>query len=527
MPRSEGQSSPAPELTDYLRVIRERWLIVVLAVVIVMVFMLVRAVTSTPMYQASSQLVYQANNLDKALFGSEVFASSNEERIIDTGAAMIKTAPVAEAVKKELNSTLPASALSGMIGVTPSVDTNVLQIDATSDDPQLAADVANAFATQFVAFRQNADKQTVAAARDLVKAKLDSLSSVDAGSAYGLMLKEKYESLEILEAMQTGGFTVAQAAVPPASPFSPRPLRSGLIGLAGGLVLGLGIAFLLNRLDRRLKGVKAVEAAFGLPVLATLPDVGNWLRWSTKRRTKHVVGFRSHPGLLEAFRSLRSCLQYFDVEQKVKTILVTSGLPGEGKTTTVINLGLSLVLAGFRVIIVEADLRRPMVSEYLDVDNRVGMSTLLAGNGTIADVLRPVNTEALLPKVVRDKAGKGNGAPLPRTLFCLPSGPLPPNPAELLGSDRMMRLLEELRLNQRVDYVLIDTPPILSVADALVIGNEADVVIIACRVNWTTLEEAEEVSEQLRRAGPRVVGVVAGGVKPTGNSYRKRSYYHY
>jgi polysaccharide biosynthesis transport protein len=300
-----------------------------------------------------------------------------------------------------------------------------------------------------------------------------------------------------------------------------------LIGFAAGLVLGLGIAFLLNRLDRRLKGVKAVEAAFGLPVLATFPEVGRRLRWVGGRRRKHVVGFRSHPGLLESFRSLRSSLQYFDVEQKVKTILVTSGLPSEGKTTTVINLALSLVMAGFRVIIVEADLRRPMVSEYLNVDNRVGMSTLLAGNGTIANVLQPVNTEALLPETVRDKASKNNAAPPPRTLFCLPSGPLPPNPAELLGSERMMRLLEELRLNQRVDYVLIDTPPILSVADALVIANEADAVIIACRVNWTTLEEAEDVSEQLRRAGTRVVGVVAGGVKATGSSYRKRSYYHY
>jgi polysaccharide biosynthesis transport protein len=525
MPGPEEQGAAAPDVTYYVRAIMERWWLVVAAVVVVLILMLYPALTGTPMYRASAQLVYQTNNLDKALLGSDVFTNDNEARSISTAAALIKTAPIAEAVRKQLHSQLPTAALLNMVEVESFPTTDILEIRAASDDPEDAASVANAFADQFVAFRENADKQVVATARDKLKAKLDSLSAEDAASAYGLMLKEKYENLEILESMQTGGYAIVQSAEPPASPFSPRPMRNALIGLVGGLILGLGATLVMTRLDRRLKDVKAVEAAFQMPVLASVPQIGRWRHRGDGKRHKKAVGFRAHPQLLESFRVLRSSLQYFDLDQKIKTILVTSSMPREGKTTTVINLGLSLVLAGSRVLIVEADLRHPMVPQYLSVDDKVGVSTLLTGSTTIAEALRSVNADSLLPEGVREKASKNNPSPTPRGLFCLPAGPLPPNPAELLSSTRMTVLLEELGQNRRVDYVLVDAPPVLSVADALVIAQQVDAVVVTCKVNGTTRDQAEEVSEQLRRAGARVIGVVAGGVKQAA-AYRRQGYYY-
>ncbi len=226
--------------------------------------------------------------------------------------------------------------------------------------------------------------------------------------------------------------------------------------------------------------------------------------------------------MLEPFRTLRSSLQYFDLEKNIKTILITSGLPREGKTVTTVNLALSLVLAGNRVVIIEADLRRPMAPEYLGVKNRVGLSTVLAGGTTLGNALQLVSLETLVPAQVREKVGDGDGIPLERSLCCLASGPLPPNPAELLSSKRMDDLLEELNLNVGVDYVVIDTPPILSVADALVLAPKVDAVVIATRINWTTREEAEELSSQLRRSGARVIGVVASGTKARRGYYGRR-----
>ena len=526
MVEPEEQSQETPELTDYLRVIRERWWIIVLAAAVVVAAALAMSFTATPLYQASSKLLYQTNDLDRALFGSQYYSDINQSLDVATGAEMVTLPQVAEAVKEQLGSSRSAGALLGMVSASSSTTTNIIQVVAVSTDASEAADVANAFAQQFTILRRDTDRATVAEARELVKEKLDSLDAEEAGSSNGLMLQDRYENLQILEAMQNGGFAIVQTAVAPGAPFSPRPIRNGLLGLAVGLVLGLGLAFLLSYLDRRLKDVKAVEHAFGLPVLATVPAAGRWGRVGRAARKNGSVGFRSHPSLLESFRTLRSSLQYFDVEKSIKTILITSGLPREGKTTTTVNLALSLVLAGRRVIIAEADLRRPMVPEYLHVSNRVGLSTVLAGGATLADALQAVDVKLFLPEEAREKANKANAVPLGGTLYCLASGPLPPNPAELLGSERMARLLEEISVNPKVDYVLLDTPPVLSVADALVIAPKVDAVIIASRVNWTVRGEAEEAMKQLRRSGARIIGVVAGGVKTRGGSYHGRSYYY-
>jgi len=491
MPELEPQTPQGtnPQLRDYLRVLLERAWIVVLAIAVSLGATLFFSYRATPLYQASAKVVFQTNSLDRTLFGSQVFANTNEPRDVETGAALVKITEVAEAVKAELNSPRTLPALLETVNVTPSTTSNVITIDAVSANSQEAADVANSFATQFILFRKETDQAVVAAARELVKAQMDSLSGTDATSDYGVMLKEKYASLQILESMQTGGFHLVQGATPPEAPVSPNMVLNALLALFAGLVLGLAGAFLLNYFDNRIKDVKALERYYGLPVLASIPAIGGkWIPREKGGRSSAAVGFATSPPLLESFRALRSSLQFFDNDsQRTNTILITSALPREGKTMTAVNLAISLALSGKRVVLVEADLRRPMVPSYLGLENKTGLSTMLAGKTELTDALQLVKLKAFTPANDAPGQGEADDTSLQRDLYCLSSGPYPPNPAELLGSDRMRQLI--LQLNPIMDYVVIDSPPVLVVADALVLAPLVDAVIVTARINSTTRDE--------------------------------------
>jgi succinoglycan biosynthesis transport protein ExoP len=513
---------------DYLRVIRARAWVIVLVVVIVVGATLVLSLSSTTMYSATSQLEFKPNALDQILFGVQVYPDSNQPRDVETAGKLVKVQQVVDAVKQQLGLPIGTGELLSMVDVTTSSADNLLQITVTSTDPRMAAQIANAFADQFVLFRMNTDKATVAVAKDLYKKQLDGLSAEEATSDSARSLRDKYAQLQILEATQNGGFKVVQEAQTPSVPVSPQPVRNGLLGLGVGLVLGLGLAFVLEHADKRIRDVKTIERTAGVPVLAMVPNVaGRFGRIFKGRTAKRCVGFAQNPVLLESFRMLRSSMKYFDVAddaKRIKTIMVTSGQSGEGKTVTAINLALSLTIAGHRVLLIDADLRHPKVCTHLGVKATAGLSTVLAEDASFVDVLQPVNVPAFVSGEILNRVGPpADGAPT-TALFCLCSGPLPPNPAEVLGSSRMEALLRELEADDMVDYVVIDTAPVLSVADALVIAPRVDAVLMVARVNKVTKEELQQVREQLDRAGARVIGMVVGGVKIKASPYHKQTY---
>jgi len=530
---AEIQNEDPVELTEYLRVVRERWWIIVAAVVIVTGAALFISLQSTPQYSSYARLLYQKNNLEQALFGAQVFTASNQDREVQTGGVLVKLEPIAEAVAQSLGSGLSASSLLSMVSVKPMSDANVVDISAVSADPQQCAAVANAFAEQFVLFRRNTDRATVAAASELVRQKLDSLSPEDASSDYGLMLKERYESLQIIESMQNGGFTIVQKASVPTEPFAPQTVRNTLIALFVGLVLGVGLAFLIDRLDRRIRDEKILEKELGVPVLASVPLIQDgwlarkrqWLNGKSRVRSRATVGFANNGNILEAFRTLRSNLQYFSLDKRQPVWLVTSGAPKEGKTTTMINLGLSLALSGKRVILIEGDLRRPMVHEYLGLRRGVGLSNLLAGSKRLEDVLQYIKATDFVPPEKRVRPEDEKRGVLQRNMYAICSGPLPPNPAELLASQRMTDLINELA--PMADYLLVDTPPVLACSDALALARHADGVIVVARLGETSRDSIQEVRETFERAGTRIIGAVAAGTPKRPSYYKKRYGYGY
>jgi Mrp family chromosome partitioning ATPase/capsular polysaccharide biosynthesis protein len=511
-------------LTDYFRVIRERFWIIGAAVVIVLVATLAVSLTATPQFRASTRLEYQKNNLEQALFGSQVFTASNQDRDVQTGAMLVQRESLAQAVKDQLASPRSAGALLGMISVSPRTNTNILDIEAVSADAAEAAAVANAFAQQFILSRQTTDRTTVAAAREQVKTELDLMSTADKASSRGMLLTEKYENLRIIEAMQNGGYTVVQQAIAPGAPFSPQTGRNAIIALVLGLVLGVALAFLLDYLDRRIKDEKTLEAELGVPVLASVPTVGKRGRHTARGAdvTREWVGFKSSGALLEAFRTLRSNLQYFSVDNHQSIWLITSAAPSEGKSTTAVNLGLSMALSGKRVVILEADLRRPMIHEYLGVNQAPGLSNLMAGTKRLGDVLQFVKADEFMPSSSRRREGEEQPGLLQRNIYAIASGPLPPNPAELLASDRMAKLIKDLA--GMTDCLLIDTAPVLAVSDALSIARHATGVIVVARLGTVTKDQVREMREVFERAGTRVVGAVATGTEKSLGYYRKRGY---
>jgi succinoglycan biosynthesis transport protein ExoP len=521
-------------LEDYLRILKERAWVIVPCVLVVSLVVVVSSLRTTPLYSASAELQYDKSSMNTAVFGYEVFGYDyNRDRTIQTAIAVVgKRQGISEATKAQLGrdgspgAQRSADSLSGMVRASPVKESDTVVISAVGPGANEAAAVANAFATQFIAYRKDSARAQVAEARNTLNEELRSMTPAELQSAYGLMLQDKYASLRILEAMQDGDFKLLTQAKTPGAPFTPQTKRDVTLAVVLGLILGVGLAFLMEYLDKRVKDERTLEKVSGLPVLAGVPVLGRtWPKGRHGVRVADVVGFAGdRSSMLESFRMLRSTLQYFNVDGNLHKILVTSGLPQEGKTVTTVNLAISLAMSGKRVIVLEADLRRPMVHAYLGLANEVGLSNVLAGNSSVPAALQLVSMDSFIP--ARSRKGEGGPAPslLRKNLYCLTSGPLPPNPAELLQSSRMADIVRELE--QLADYVLIDTPPVLPVSDAIALAPNADAVILTVRLNSTTRDEIIQVRGLLERAGTHVIGVVAGGVKVRRGHYYRRGYYY-
>jgi Mrp family chromosome partitioning ATPase/capsular polysaccharide biosynthesis protein len=518
----EKQASRSP-----WRVLRERKWIIMLVVVVAVLAAGALTFMRTPQYRATATMVREQTSLDQTLLNTTIFQYEDIQRDLVTIAQSLTSARVATLVKTQIQSPKSTGQLLQMVKARAATDSNNVTVTVVSADPKEAADMANAFVAQTIILRQQTNKQAIVDARTVLESQLAAMTQEQLKSANGQELQSTVDQLKVLEQVQTGGYVLWQPAGVPGVAFSPRPTRDMGVGLALGLILGLIFAFVLDRVDRRIKRESDFEHEFKLPVLASIPRQGKWTGRDHANRNG-FVGFRDpRSPLLEAYRSLRSGLQYFEVDKGLRTILVVSGLPREGKTATSANLALSLALSGDRVIVVDADLRNPMLHNYLGLENDIGLSTVLAGGSEISEAVRVVKLDRFLPPNGKVTSG-GNGrrpaeSVLQRDLLCVTSGPLPPNPAELLASAKMEEVLSSL--SGLADHVVLDTPPVLLVADALSIASRVDGVVIVARTNSTTSDEAREVRTILNRVGARLIGVVVGGVKAGKSNRYKYGYY--
>ena len=318
-------------------------------------------------------------------------------------------------------------------------------------------------------------------------------STLDLYQNLYINLLSSLESVRLARLQNTPNIVQIEPATAPEQPIRPRPLMNTALAAAVGLMLAAGIVFLVEYLDDALKTPEDVERALGIPVLGFVAE----MQYKSKSAEEVYVSRQPRSPVSEAFRSLRTNLEFASVQKSIRTLIVTSPGPAEGKTTVAVNLAAIFALSGKKVALLDADMRRPSVHRLLGLPNRGGLSNLFRNQEGVQTVSR---TKLELPN-----------------LMIVTSGSLPPNPAELLGSERMMQLLDELC--EQVDIVVIDTPPSL-VADAQILAARVDAVLLVIQPGKTQADFARSSLEMFHRAGARVIGTVMNRIP------RNRDYYY-
>ena len=327
------------------------------------------------------------------------------------------------------------------------------------------------------------------------------------------LLLERFEEARITEAGQIGNVRVIDTAKEPRSPIKPRRFQNLLLALIVGLTLGGGLAFFTESLDRSIKNPEEAEALLGIPVIGLIPTIGdldgkfkgtrNEIELISSRLVTHFV---PRSPVAEAYRTVRTNLSFSRPDNPPRTILVTSAVPQEGKTTTTANLAITLAQMGGKTLIVDSDLRRPAIRKVFNLESKEGLTDYLIGKGALDALIRTTD----IPN-----------------LYILPAGQIPPNPSEVLGSQRMKELVAEL--SRRFEMVFFDSPPVVAVTDAAVLSRYTDGVVLVVQSGATDREAVARAKTLLGNVQANLLGLVLNNIRieSTYGSYHYRYYYHY
>ena len=452
----------------------------------------------TKEYTATASLVFNNNQLSQQAAGLQVINGSNQQAQQDTNLKLVQLGDMAATTAAKLGRGLTEKSVRADVSVSAQGESNIVNVAATATTPYLAADIANTYTQRFVTEQQNANHAYYAAALALVNKQLGALSPKQKVSTSGLALEGRAQSLGVLAELKNANVQIAQAATIPTSPSSPKVSRNTILGALLGLLLGVGLAFLLERLDRRIREPKDLEAVYGLPLLGVVPES------SALSRSGHHngnTGSALPSGEAEAFHLIRAHMRYFNVDRELRTLMVVSAAPGDGKTTIARHLASAAARMGSRVLLLETDLRRPTLAQQLDLPPRRGLSDVLIGAVSMTEGIQRV-----------ELTGPSQGGSRGHALDVLVAGAtLPPNPGELIESRTMGTLLEQARAGY--DLVVIDTPPLTAVSDAFPLLEKVDGVVIVGRVGRNRRDVAERLHETLTSAGAPLLGVIANGFK--------------
>lgn len=439
-----------------LRVLASGWWFAGCCALVGGVLALFLSLLQTPIYQSSATLYVTSAgdaNAQSAYQGS----LASQQRVssyakLATSDSVVSRALAQSGIDMRLDSA------KSVLSSTASIDTVLLTISARDPDPDVAAGLANAVADSLTGY----------------------VSSLEQPVAGGVPLAK---------------LTVVTPASAVHSPISPLTKRNTVLGLVTGMLIGFLVVILRDRLNDRVSTGQQVEEVLGKPVLGTIPDDEDLSGGSV---LDFSVG--SSPAA-EAYRKMRTNLEFVGVDHSVRSILVTSPGPGEGKTTTALNLAAALAETGPSVLLVDADLRKPTVADRVRVTGSLGLTDLLTGR------VRP------------DEVIQTSGI---RNVDVLASGPIPPNPAELLGSSSAERVFGEL--SKSYSFIIVDSPPMLPVTDAVVLSRLVNGILIVVRSCETRLPALASVADELRAVGASALGAVVNGTDG-GLGYYESSYY--
>jgi capsular exopolysaccharide synthesis family protein len=443
------------ELKDYIRVIRKRWQIIVAVMLVVLAGAALATALSPKVYEAQTRLFVSTSG---STDNNAILAGSNfTQQRVKSYADVITTPNVLDPVIQALQLNTTAAKLGAQITATVPLDTVLIEVAVTNTDPRVAAQVADAVGKQFT--------KSVA-----------ELENVTKGQSSPVKV------------------TVVSSPTVPTTPISPKPTRNLALGVVLGLLLGLGLALLRDLLDTTIKVEKDCSEVTDVPVIGSIafdPEA---------RKNPLIVQADPHSPRSEAFRTLRTNLQFVDAANHPRSIVFTSSVPSEGKTTTTANLAITMAAGGARICVVEGDLRRPRLLEYMGLDGSVGLTNVLIGQTDLGDALQQFADTSV---------------------YVVGAGSVPPNPSELLGSAAMIETLRELE--SRFDVVIIDTPPLLPVTDAAVLSTIAGGTVVVVGAGRVDRDHLAKSLQSLDAVKGRVLGLVLNLVPTKGAD----GYYNY
>jgi non-specific protein-tyrosine kinase len=506
-------------IRDYLALFwRWAWLIV-LAGVLAGAASFVVSMRMDPVYQAKSTVLITDSSVTKSTDYSSLMAS---ERLTRTYSEMMTSQTVLAEVSQLLGLNIPLTELAKMITVAPLRDTQLIELSVKSTDPEQAARIANSLVGVFTdqvqgiqssrytqsktslqnqltdmerqiqLFNEQLDEAADQAERERLDSKLSQYQQI-----YSNLLMS-FEQVRLAEAQSSSSIAQIEPASVPLMPVSPNVLRNTVLAVAVGMMLAAGGLVAREALDDTIKSPRDIQRLFNLPVLGvisryTIPDA--YL----------ITDYQPRSPVSEAYRMLRTNIQFANIEQPVQSLLVTSAEPLEGKTTIAANLAVVNAQNGRDVTLIDCDLRRPTIHRRFRLPNQKGFSTLFIST---LDALDDIRQATSIPH-----------------LSILTTGPLPPNPAELIASRRMGEILK--RIQARGDMIIIDTPPTLAVTDASILAPVMDGIVLVMTPGVTKRMAARQMVEQLSRVGGKILGVVFNNFNENRASYNYRSNKYY
>ena len=472
-------------LADYLAVVRRRKWIIIVSVVVVTASALFFSSRQHKMYRATAQVLVNPNA--SLISGAGTSASDVQARFDATQAQLAHTPSVAKiAVNRARVPGITPNMLVGSSTVSADSATNILGFAVNNASRPNAVKLVNAYANAFQSFGTNTNNQAIHQAISSLTKQINHLNSkIDAAKAAGtvpaglrsemgglIKQRSRYQQENVVA---TGGAQVARYAQG-AAQTQPNTLKDGILGFILGLVLGLVIAFLREALDTRVRTSDEIAELTGLQLLARIPTPPKDLR------SKNKLAMLSDRPDAEPYRKLRVALDFANLSSGARSIMVTSAVEREGKSTTVANLAVALARAGRRVVLVDLDLRRPFVATLFGLEGYAGITDVVLGHVPLEDALTPiVITGDHAPATPRNNGnGNGNGShPTAGVLLALPAGTLPPDPSEFLETTELANVISDLC--SLADIVLIDSAPLVPVADSVTIGNRVDAIVVVAQ----------------------------------------------
>ena len=572
------------ELSDYLQLIKRNWKVLIALPLLLAVGAFLNSNRQPKQYQSTATVLLKPNDPNERFGTANVGSATelaNSSRIVKSLASIADGPEVAEAAAGILGNGVTTAQVQSAIGVTTSTDSNIMKIKAVTGDPERSAAIANQVAAAYIDNRRmssirglNRATQKLTVQIDKLQERIKELGRQPEGAAITAELQTAQTQFQELSArrgqldidaeLKRGEAEVIASARASSSPISPKPLRSAMAGLVVGLILAAGIALLKDRLDVRLRSRDEAEELSGLPTLAEIP-----VDRRVSKDPFHIAALQHPDGIVaEAVRSLRVSLRFISLEQQLRVLLVTSPMPGDGKSTVATNLAASYAVSGARTLLISADLRRPRVESLTDAHgNTSGLVEILTG---IAEEEERRLNRARRSNPARGRAtGRGNEVvsvddyPMPparrkrvadtdatesvartnsgeseatrRTLdianYChadadnlwvLPAGQPVANPVEILGSPVAKDFFAAAR--EQFDIVIVDSPPVLPVSDTLVMSSMVDGVLFVASLRMTNYKHVARGVERLQAAQANVVGMVLNRVPRDGeNDYYGRA----